>query len=311
MIWGIRVLATAAVLAAISCGTSGGTPHHAVRARPPVGAVVEPWGWIGLRGGHAVLRYRGRRWTSAGGFHRPPEWISSAAVDGSHVAFAVEGRGLFVARFPGAERRVPGAGTESALTWAPAGDLLDADRSGHVVARSAAGALLQRWRVRAGGMAVERSGGLLYLTPPGELVRTDGRRTFPLVDASRVVADPRVVDPLADGSVAVSGTRRLAIFSSTGRLTASAGVPSRRMVLQDVRAAPDGRGYAYVRTIRRAKGGIDRIELLLPGDRASRTLATVHVSLKGCGWGSELRWDGGRVRYRNADGRQLSVDTQA
>ena len=115
-------------------------------------------------------------------------------------------------------------------------------------------------------MAVERSGGLLYLTPPGELVRTDGRRTFPLVNASRVVADPRVVNPLADGSVAVSGTRRLAIFSSNRSSDGvPAGVPSRRMVLQDVRAAPDGRGYAYVRTIRRAKGGIDRIELLLPG----------------------------------------------
>jgi hypothetical protein len=308
MIWGIRVLATAAVLAATSCGTSGGTPDHAVRARPPVGAVVEPWGWVGIRGGHVVLRYRGRRWTSAGAFHRPPEWISSAAVDGSHIAFAVEGRGLFVARFPGAERRVSSA--ESVLTWAPGGDLLDADRSGHVVARSAAGALLQRWRVSAGGIAVERSGGLLYLTPRGELVRTDGRETRPLVDASRVVADPRVVDSLTDGSIAVSGTRRLAIFSTAGRLTASAGA-KRRMTIEGVVSAPDGRGYAYVRTIRRARGGIDRIELLLPGDRASRTLATVHVSLKGCGWGSELRWDGSRVRYRNADGRRLSVNAHA
>jgi hypothetical protein len=232
----------------------------------------------------------------------------SAAVEGSHIAFAVEGRGLFIARFSGPERRV--AGAESVLTWTPAGDLLDADRSGHLVTRSAAGTLLNRWPVRAGGTAVDRSGGLLYLTPSGELVRTDGRRRFPLVDASRIVADPRAVESLADGSIAVSGTRRLAIFSAAGSLTASAGA-GRRMTIQDIVAASDGRGYAYVRTIRRSKGGIDRIALLLPGDRAPRTLATVHVSLNGCGWGSELRWDGGRVRYRNADGRRLSVDTRA
>ena len=298
------------MLIAAACGGSATGPHHAAAAmpRPPAGAVVEPWGWMGLRGGHAVLWYRGRRWTSAGAFHRPPQWISSAAVAGSHIAFAVEGRGLFVARFPGPERQVAGAATESVLTWAPAGHLLDADRSGHLVARSAAGTLLTRRRVRAGAISVEPSGRVLYLAPAGELVRTDGTRTSPLADASRVVADPRVVDPLADGSVAVSGTRRLAIFSAAGRLTASAAA-RRRIVIQDIRAAPDGHGYAYVRTIRRTKGGIDRIELLLPGDRAPRTLATVHVSLQGCGWGSQVRWDGTRVQYRNADGRRLAANT--
>jgi hypothetical protein len=272
---------------------------------------MERWGWIGLRGGHIVLWYRGRRWISAGAFHRPPEWVSSAAVDGSHIAFAVEGRGLFVARFSGPERRVAGAQGESALTWAPGGELLGADRSGHVVARTAAGRLLRRWPVRAGATAVEPSGDLVYLAPSGELLRTDGERRIALVNARRIVADPRAVSPLADGSVAVLGTRGLAIFSATGRLTASAGTASRRMAVQDVRAAPDGRGYAFVRTVRRAKGGTDRLELLLPGDHAPRTLATIPVSLRGCGWGSEVRWDGSRVLYRNADGKRLAADTRA
>jgi len=117
------------------------------------------------------------------------------------------------------------------------------------------------------------------------------------------------VDPLADGSIAVLGPRRLAIFSAAGRLTASAGTPSRRTTVQAVRAAPDGRRYAYVRTTRHAKGGVDRIELLVAGDRAPRTLATIPVSLQGCGWGSDIRWDGSRLRYQNADGRRRLVST--
>jgi len=306
MAWRNRALATAVVLTAAACGGSATGGHDApVRPRPPVGAIVEPWGWMGLRGGHAVLWYRGRRWTSTGVFHRPPEYISSAAVDASHIAFAVEGRGLFVASFAGAERRV--AGAESALTWTPAGDLLDADRSGHVVARSAVGTLLNRWQARAGAISVEPSGTVVYLIPSGELVRTDGRRTLRLVDASRVVADPQVVDSLADGSIAVRGTRRLAIFSAAGSLTASASA-LRRADIQGVVAAPAGRGYAYVRTIRRSTGGIDRIEVLLPGNHAPRTLATVRVSLHGCGWGSDVRWHGSWVHYRNADGRRLAVN---
>lgn len=294
------------MLTATACGGSATGAHHApVRPRPPVGAIVEPWGWIGLRGGHAVVWYRGRRWTSTGAFHRPPEYISSAAVNASSIAFAVEGRGLFVSGFATAERRV--APSETVLTWAAGGDLLDADRSGHVVARSTAGALLNRWRARAGAISVEASGRVLYLTRSGELMRTDGRRTLRLVDASRVVADPHVVDALADGSIAVRGTRRIAIFSAAGSLTASASALPRADI-QDVVAAPDGRGYAYVRTIRRSKGGVDRIEILLPGNHAPRTLATVRVSLKGCGWGSDVRWDGSWVHYRNADGRRLVVN---
>jgi hypothetical protein len=133
--------------------------------------------------------------------------------------------------------------------------------------------LQRRWRVRAGATAVERSGELVYLAPSGELFRTDGERVVVLVDATRLVADPRVLTSLADGSVSVVGTRRLAIFSPAGRLTASAGAASGRMDIQEVSAAPDGRGYAYVRTIRRARGGTDRSELLVLGDRAPRTLA--------------------------------------
>jgi hypothetical protein len=242
-------------------------------------------------------------------FHRPPEYVSTGAVDGSHIAFGVEGRGLFVGRFSGPERHVAGAASESVLTWAPAGDLLDADRSGHIVARSAAGALLARWRAWTATIAVDRSGGVVYLTHSGELIRTDGERRVTLVDAGRLVPDPRVVDALADGSIAVLGPRRLAIFSAAGRLTASAGTPSGRTTVQGVSAAPDGRGYAYVRTVRHARGGVDRIELLVPGDRAPRTLATIPVSLQGCGWGSDVRWDGSRLRYRNADGRRRNVGT--
>ena len=304
-----RVLAVAGVLAAAACGGSGGAAQHAAPARPPVGALMHSWGWIGIRGGHAVVSYRGRRWRSAGAFHRPPEYISSAAVDSSHIAFTVAGHGLFVAPFAGAERRVAGTGAETALTWTPAGELLDADRSGHVVARSAAGTLLERWRVRAGATAVERSGELVYLAPSGELIRTDGERSVALVDATGIVADPRTLTSLADGSVSMLGTRRLAIFSPAGRLTASAETASGRMDIQGVSAAPDGRGYAYVRTIRRAKGGTDRIELLVPGARAPRTLATIPVSLQGCGWGSGVRWDGSRLRYQNADGRRRLVST--
>jgi hypothetical protein len=308
MAWRNGVLA-AVMLTAAACGGSATRAHDAAgpMPRPPVGAVGEPWGWIGIRGGRVVVWYRGRRWTSEGAFHRPPEYVSSAAVDASHIAFAVAGRGLFVADFRGAERRV--AGAETPLTWTPAGSLLDADRTGHVVARSAAGVRQKRWRVRAGGTAVERSGELVYLAPSGELFRTDGERSVALVDATRLVADPRVLTSLSDGSVSVVGDRRLAIFSPAGRLTASAGTASGRMDIQAVSAAPDGRGYAYVRTIRRAKSGTDRIELLVPGDRAPRTLAAIPVSLQGCGWGSGVRWDGSRLRYQNADGRRRLVDT--
>ena len=51
--------------------------------------------------------------------------------------------------------------------------------------------------------------------------------------------------------------------------------------------------------------------LLVPGARAPRTLATVRVSLEGCGWGSDVRWHGSWVRYRNADGKRLALDASA
>jgi hypothetical protein len=223
----------------------------------------------------------------------------------------VEGRGLFVATIPGSEQHIAGATAEHPVTWAPAGDLLTLDRGGHVVARSATGSVLRRWRVKGGAEAVDRSGGLLYLNRSGELMRTDGERALPLADAARVVGDARTVEALADGSIAVLGTSSLAIFSPTGVLTASAGAQSRTMNVQALRAAPDGRGYAYVSTLRGVKGGVDRIELLVPGARAPRTLATVRVSLEGCGWGSDVRWHGSWVRYRNADGKRLALDASA
>jgi len=306
-----RTIAIASTLAATACTGSGAQPHTAAPERPPVGAVVEPWGWIGIRGGHVELRYHDTSWASAGPFRRPPEWVSSAAVSRSHIAFAVEGRGLFVATIPGSERHIAGAAAEHPVTWAPAGDLLTLDRGGHVVARSATGSVLRKWRVKGGAEAVERSGGLLYLNRSGELMRIDGARALPLVNAARVVGDARTVEALADGSIAVLGTRSLGIFSPTGVLTASTGAQSRIMNVQALRAAPDGRGYAYVSTLHGVKGGIDRIELLVPGARAPRTLATVRVSLEGCGWGSDVRWDGSWVHYRNADGRRVAVNAAA
>jgi hypothetical protein len=108
----------------------------------------------------------------------------------------------------------------------------------------------------------------------------------------------------------VFGRRRIAIAGPAGRLIASAPVPRRALLQQRVSAAPDGRGYAYVLTTRRVKGGTDRIELLLPGARAARTVATVPVSLQGCGWGSTVRWRGSWLSYRNLDGHHLAVDTR-
>jgi hypothetical protein len=306
-----RLLAISAVLTAAACASSVAVPHHGVRARPPVGALLDSWGSIGIHGGHAELWYRGRRWTSAGAFHRPPEWISSVAVTRSRLAFSVEGRGLFVAKLPGKERRILGARDETPLTWTGAGDLLDYGRGGYVVARAAGGALLRRWPVRAGAVDVDASGSLLYLTPSGALVRTDGEHTARVADADDLAGPARHVEVLADRSVAILGARQLAVVSPAGRLIASASAPGRRFITQEVSAAPDGRGYAYVVTDQRVKGGIDHVELLLPGGRVPRTLATVPVSRKGCGWGSEVRWDGSRVRYRNADGGRLALDTGA
>ena len=57
------------------------------------------------------------------------------------------------------------------------------------------------------------------------------------------------------------------------------------LLTQDVSAAPDGRGYAYVLTTVR-QGGTDTVELLLPRARVSRTVATIPVSLQACGSGS-------------------------
>ena len=74
----IGACAIAVMLAAAGCGgaaTPGGLDGQ---PRPPVGALVDSWGWIGVSGGHAELWYSGRRWTSAGAFHRPPEWISAS-----------------------------------------------------------------------------------------------------------------------------------------------------------------------------------------------------------------------------------------
>ena len=88
-----RTIAIASTLAASACTGSGAQPHTAPE-RPPVGAVVEPWGWIGIRGGHVELRDHDTSWASAGVFHRPPEWVSSAAVSRSHIAEVQKALGL-------------------------------------------------------------------------------------------------------------------------------------------------------------------------------------------------------------------------
>ena len=151
---------------------------------------------------------------------------------------------------------------------------------------------------------------MLYVTPSDELVRTDGLRTTSLGDVARLAAEPRGIEALADGSTAVFGRRRIAIAGPAGQLTASAPIRRRALVTQDVSAAPDGRGYAYVLTTRRRNGGTDTVELLLPGARVAHTVAAIPVSLHGCGWGSTVTWRGSWIRYRNLDGRRLAVDTR-
>jgi hypothetical protein len=307
----IGAFAIAVTLAAAGCGGTATRGGQDVRSRPPVGALVDSWGWIGITRGHAELWYRGARWTSAGVFHRPPEWITGAEVRSTRIAFSVEGRGLYVARLPGPERAVPGAMDETPLTWSRQGTLLGLDRAGHLVVRGPEGGLLTQLRIRRRLVAVEpASGSVFYVTPSDELVRTDGLRATRLGDVSHLAADPRGIESLEDGSTALFGRRRIAIVGSAGQLTASAPIRRRALLTQDVSAAPDGRGYAYVLTTRRRNGGTDTVELLLPGAHVARTVATIPVSLKGCGWGSTVTWHGSWIRYRNRDGRHLAVDTR-
>ena len=161
-------------------------------------------------------------------------------------------------RLPGPEHDVPGTIDETPLTWSPSGALLALDRDGHLVVRTTDGRLLAESQIKRGLIAVEpASDSVLYVTPSDELVRTDGLRTTRFGDVSRLAGDPRGIEALADGSTAVFGPRRIAIIGPSGRLIASAPVRRRALLTQDVSASPDGRGYAYVLTTRRQKGGTD------------------------------------------------------
>lgn len=205
-----------------------------MQPRPPVGALVESWGWIGVSRGHAEPWYGGRRWTSAGSFHRPPEWISGVAVSGARIAFSVEGRGLFVVRLPGPEHGVAGTMDETPLTCSPSGALLALDSDGHLVVRTTDGRLREESQIKRGLIAVEpASDSVLYVTPSDELVRTDGLRTTRFGDVSRLAGDPRGIEALADGSTAVFGPRRIAIIGPSGRLITSAPVRRRALLTQD------------------------------------------------------------------------------
>jgi hypothetical protein len=166
-------------------------------------------------------------------------------------------------------------------------------------------------QIKRGLVAVEpRSDSVLYVTRSDELVRTDGLRTTHLGSVTRLTADPRGIEALADGSTAIFAPRRIAIIGAAGRLIASAPVRRRALLTQNVSAAPDGHGYAYVLTTRRDNAGTDTVELLLPGAHVARTVATIPVSLQACGWGSTVTWAGSSIHYRNLDGRRRTIDTR-
>jgi hypothetical protein len=230
------------------------------------------------------------------------------AVRGSGIAFTLyrrDGRGtpeLWLARVGGHEFR---AGTvEEPVGWTPGG-LVTVHRS--VLRVRGPDATVYRTLGRGHSAIYEPGGTVVFVSRRGRLIRTDGRRAWPIAGG---FAAGSWVQRLDDGVLDVS-TRGRSVFLRRGGapLGISAPVDEPAGALGSVIALPHEAGIAYiVQTGRRGNApGVNVVYVARP-HRQARRLYARRVPRLSCGKYASVSYAGGRILYVDDEGPIAVLD---
>jgi hypothetical protein len=248
-------------------------------------------GLVGGRGGWLNFYERGRiRWQS----HRRHQW-GVGASDGRSLAFLSSRGRLYLTDLVRPERAV-GTRFENPLGWTRAGLLITRKRyvlrvwarSGRLVGKLASRGWNQRFD--------EWSRTLLYVTPDGALIRTDGRSMQRL---TRQVERGIEIIPLEDRAVALLGHERLTVLGSDGSVSAT---DRRRGSLPAITARGDAIAMISTEPLDRASHAKESVRFLRSGERLSTVLYVAKVGALGCGHWPTLAWRGHELLYSTSEG---------
>jgi hypothetical protein len=304
VLWSMRVLAATAICIAVAAVAGAAQARERSIYRGKCGEVVLPSGPTGIR---AAVRI----YTSCGTF----------AVDGRGVRFldartggpVVEGlvwrrQRLHFYRSGQLVWRSARWRGERAFGWTRTGLLLYWRRN-VVIARTASRRVVRRFTIGPGAPhrfdPATRT--LLYVTPRGELVRTDGLRTQRIASLGL----PRLgrvleIVPLDHGRVALIGNR-LVVLAFDGSVVASdrrrgswPALASRRAIAIVSTGPLDDRGRAR-----------ETVRLLRPGQQSSTALFANEVGALGCGHWPSLAWREKDLLYSTTAGDVVVIDTRS
>jgi hypothetical protein len=176
-----------------------------------------------------------------------------------------------------------------------------------LVARARSGETLARFWLKHPALHRfdARTRTVLFVSPRGELVRTDGRLAKPLASLAPFrLGDRFEIVPLEDGRVALLG-RRLIVLGGDGSVVAS----DRRRGSLPVLSSNGA--IALISTGRLDERGRAResVRLLWPGERSSTSLFVNEVGALGCGHWPSLEWRGDELLYSTSAGEVVVIET--
>jgi hypothetical protein len=278
----MRALAATAIVVTLAVLAHGAEARDASIYRGPCGEAVLPSAPIGLD--------------------------SAVRVDTRCGTFAIEGHGV---RFLGLRKpaQAPDPGrVVSIVDGPPLGrtrvGLAFTSARGAVTFRSRSGRVVTRLRLRRFWFD-SRSGTVLFVSPAGELMRTDGRRTERLAGLSqRRLGRGFQIEPLPSGRIALVA-ERLVVLGSDGKVLATdhhgGDLPTE---------SPDG-AIATIST--RASDTHARlteaVRLLRAGNGSSTLLYAHEFAPLGCGRAPALSWRGHDLLYSTTEGHVVVIDS--
>jgi hypothetical protein len=239
---------------------------------------------------------------------RVPNGSDQVAVRGSGIAFTVYRRHagatpeLWMARVGGREFR---AGTaEEPVGWT-SGGLVTFHRN--VIRVRGPDGTVYRTLGRGHGAISEPGGTVIFVSRPGRLMRTDGRRAWAIAGG---FAPGAWVQRLAGGVLDVSTARHSIFLRRDGTpLGISAPVDEPAAAMGSVVALPHGAGVVYVvRAGLVAKApGVNVVYVARP-HRPARRLYARRVPRLSCGEYASVSYAGGRILYVDDEGPIAVLD---
>lgn len=261
--------------------------------------------WLLVRHGHLVVERRGEAlWRSASPYRLggTPHYLEATALGPEAVAFSFNDAELYVARF-GERERVAASG-EQPLFWTAAGQLLTYrwDRQGSpLFVRAADGRLLRRLPERMLNFAVaEDRRAVVFVTPEGMLVRTDGDRVERLAG----------VRELGEAGVELPGGGLIVVHSdASGRLLAFDS-DGRRFGATPLERWPSAWAVSSDRlALVVARRGTDSVLVLRRGEEDAALVYEREQHGSACGRGVALAWHGDDLLFSTTEGALVALDS--